>query len=141
MHTFPDKKISHVLLITSGQVAIEDNFLQKLVCAFLVVLFCLLQIDAKRQLFVQTCTHTRSLFWQNGLQLHRTHKGHQLILLLSLSQVPTTHSQEMDRGTNVPKSGNETFSDSATFRCSLMGECDTDLEFCLSMGSIVAIKV
>ena len=34
------------------------------------------------------------------------------------------------------KGGDETVSVSASFRCSLMGECDTDLEFCLSKDSI-----
>ena len=39
------------------------------------------------------------------------------------------------------KGGDETVSVSASFRCSLMGECDTDLEFCLSKDSIGAPKV
>ena len=39
------------------------------------------------------------------------------------------------------KGGDETVSVSASFRCSLMGECDTDLEFCLSKDSSGAPKV
>ena len=39
------------------------------------------------------------------------------------------------------KGRDETVSVSASFRCSLMGECDTDLEFCLSKDSIGAPKV
>ena len=39
------------------------------------------------------------------------------------------------------KGGDETVSVSASFRCSLIGECDTDLEFCLSKDSSGAPKV
>ena len=39
------------------------------------------------------------------------------------------------------KGGDETVSVSASFRCSLMGECDIDLEFCLSKDSSGAAKV
>ena len=37
--------------------------------------------------------------------------------------------------------GDETVSVSASFRCSPMGECDTDLEFCLSKDLIGVPKV
>ena len=39
------------------------------------------------------------------------------------------------------KGGDETVSVFASFRCSLMGECDIDLEFCLSKDSSGAPKV
>ena len=39
------------------------------------------------------------------------------------------------------KGGDETVSVSASFRCSPMGECDTDLEFCLSKDLIGVPKV
>ena len=44
-------------------------------------------------------------------------------------------------GPTSQKGGDETVSVSASFRCSLMGQCDTDLEFCLSKDSSGAPKV
>ena len=39
------------------------------------------------------------------------------------------------------KGGDETVLVSAGYKCSLMGECDTDLEFCLSKDLIGVPKV
>ena len=57
---------------------------------------------------------------------------------ISTSQVPPPTPRRWVGGPMSRKRGKETVSISASFRCSgsLMGECDTNLELCLSKDSI-----